>query len=133
MYSNGRRNGTARGGRTGGFAVESGRGVWRRASATVGQIREAIESHQDARERVTTARAFRETFNSAGESLKWPPRRCAPDRPLVDDLKRKDFVAVTSFSEAEVVETDFLDWFAGIARRGEPLVEFLSSAVGVDF
>ena len=68
-----------------------------------------------------------------GDSLKRPPRGYEADHPLVEDLKRKDFVAAMSFSEAEVVEVDFLDWFAGIARRGAPFVEFLSKAVGVDY
>ena len=82
---------------------------------------------------MTTARAFTETFELDGDSLKRPPRGYEADHPLVEDLKRKDFIALTSFSEAEVVKSDFLDWFAGIARRGAPLVEFLSSAVGVRF
>ena len=69
----------------------------------------------------------------AGDSLKRPPRGYDPDHPLVEDLKRKDFVAVTNFSEAEVLQADFVEWFAGIARRGAPLVEFLSNAVGVEF
>ena len=52
---------------------------------------------------------------------------------MIEDLKRKDFVAVTSFSEEEALRDDLLEWFAGIARRGAPLVEFLSNAVGVEF
>ena len=108
-------------------------GVWRPDSPTVTKIREAIHEQPDAWARITTAPAFRETFDLAGESLKRPPRGYEPDHPLVEDLKRKDFVAVTSFPEDEVLREDFLEWFAGIARRGAPFVEFLTRAVGVEF
>ena len=111
----------------------AGCGVWRPDGPTVTKIREAIDVERDAWTRVTTARGFTETFELEGDSLKRPPRGYEADHPLVEDLKRKDFVAATSFSEAEVVESDFLDWFAGITRRGAPFVEFLSRAVGVDF
>ena len=96
----------------------AGCGVWRPDGPTVTKIREAIDVERDAWTRVTTARDFTETFELEGDSLKRPPRGYEADHPLVEDLKRKDFVAAMSFSEGEVLEVDFLDWFAGIARRG---------------
>ena len=111
----------------------AGCGVWRPDGPTVTKIREAIDVEQDAWTRVTTARGFTETFELTGDSLKRPPRGYEADHPLVEDLKRKDFVAATNFSEGEVLQVDFLDWFVGVARRGAPFVEFLSKAVGVEF
>ena len=66
-------------------------------------------------------------------ALKRPPRGYDADHPLVEDLKRKDFIATTSFPESQVLEDDFLEWFAGITRTGAPFVEFLANAVGVEF
>ena len=57
-----------------------------------------------------------------GQSLKRPPRGYDPDHPLIDDLKRKDFVAVTRFSEAEACAPDFPERFAAIARTGAGFV-----------
>ena len=111
----------------------AGCGIWRPDSATVTQIREAIHAQQKAWTRITTARAFTETFELEGEKLKRPPRGYDADHPLVEDLKRKDFIGVTSFSEAEVLKPGFLEWFAGITRSGSPLVEFLARGVGVEF
>ena len=85
----------------------AGCGVWRPDGPTVTKIREAIDGERDAWTRVTTARDFTETFELEGDSLKRPPRGYEADHPLVEDLKRKDFVAAMSFSEAEVVEVDF--------------------------
>ena len=56
-----------------------------------------------------------------------------PDHPLIEDLKRKDFIARAEVSEADAVAPDFLDRFAGIARSGGPFVRFLSEALGVPF
>ena len=72
----------------------AGCGVWRPDGPTVTKIREAIDVERDAWTRVTTARDFTETFELEGDSLKRPPRGYEADHPLVEDLKRKDFVAV---------------------------------------
>lgn len=108
-------------------------GVWRPDGRALTRIREAIVAAPKGWTDITTSGSFTGTFELAGDSLKRPPRGQDPGHPLVEDLKRKDFVAVTSFSEAEVPEADFLDRFAGVARRGAPLVRFLSDAVGVHF
>ena len=54
----------------------------------------------------------------AGEALKRPPRGYDPEHPLIEDLKRKDFVAITDIPEAEAIRPDFLDRFATVARAG---------------
>ena len=111
----------------------AGCGIWRPDTPTVTRIRVAIDEGQGNWTRITTARRFTRTFELAGESLKRPPRGYDADHPLVEDLKRKDFIAAISFPESQVLEDDFLEWFAGIARRGAPFVEFLANAVGVEF
>ena len=111
----------------------AGCGIWRPDSGTVARIREAIDEGREDWTRITTDPAFTGTFELAGDSLKRPPRGYDADHPLVEDLKRKDFIAATSFPERQVLEDDFLEWFAGVVRRGAPFVEFLSGAVGVEF
>ena len=68
-----------------------------------------------------------------GQSLKRPPRGYDAAHPLIEDLKRKDFIARTIFREADAVQPDFLQRFAQVARSGAALVGFLSRAVGVPF
>ena len=98
----------------------------------MGAIREAIAGRPRVWRRVTGA-SFCETFSMMGESLKRPPRGYDADHPLIGDLKRKDFIARAEVSEADAVEPDFLDRFAGIARSGGPFVRFLSEALCVPF
>ena len=114
-------------------ACFAGCGVWHPDGPTLAGIRDAIVDRPDEWQRITTAGAFLGTFELTGESLKRPPRGYDPDHPLIDDLKRKSFVAVTRFPEAEACQADFPDRFAGIARTGSPFMAFLARAVGVPF
>ena len=109
----------------------AGCGIWHPDNDTLGRIRDAIVERSDEWQRITSAETFRATFELAGGALKRAPRGYDPEHPLIDDLKRKDFVAVTSFSEAAVSRPDFLNRFAEIACSGAPLVGFLAEAVGV--
>ena len=51
----------------------------------------------------------------------------------MEDLKRRDFVAITSFSEADAIRPYFLNRFTAIVRKGSTFVRFLSQGVGVPY
>ena len=108
-------------------------GIWHPGGDALAEIRNAIIEDPASWTRMTQAKAFRDTFTLMGQSLKRPPRGCDAAHPLIDDLKRKDFVAATVFHEADAIRPDFLQRFAQIARGGAAFVGFLSRAVGVSF
>ena len=95
----------------------AGCGVWRPDGPTVTKIREAIDVEQHAWTRVTTARDFTETFELEGDSLKRPPRGYEADHPLVEDLKRKDFVALRAFRKPRWCGRTF--WTGSRGSRSE--------------
>ena len=68
-----------------------------------------------------------------GDSLKRPPRGFDPDHPLIEDLKRKDFIASMTHDEKSVTAPDFIDRVAESFAAGAPLVAFLCRAVGAPF
>ena len=111
----------------------AGCGVWRPDSRALGRIRDAVVDQPEAWRRITAAKAFQAAFELSGASLKRPPRGYDPDHPLIEDLKRKDFVAVSAFPEADACAGDLLERFTAIARAGSGFVEFLSRAVGAPF
>ena len=111
----------------------AGCGVWHPDSPTLGKIRDAIVEKPEEWTRITTSGDFCRTFRLAGEALKRPPRGYDPEHPLVEDLKRKDFVVIADVEEAEAVRPDFLDRFAAIARSGSGFTSYLCKAVGVPF
>ena len=111
----------------------AGCGVWHPDSATLGRIRDAIVERPEEWTRITASAAFCRTFRLAGEALKRPPRGYDPAHPLIEDLKRKDFVAIADIPEADALRPGFLDRFAEVAREGSALTAFLCKAVGVPF
>ena len=114
-------------------ACFAGCGIWSPGSDALAQIRRAIADNPAGWKRVTQAAAFRDHFSLMGQSLKRPPRGFDAGHPLIEDLKRKDFVARTRFDEADAVQPDFLQRFTGVVRSGAEFVRFLSRAVGVPF
>ncbi len=111
----------------------AGCGIWRPDRDALGRIRDAIAERPDEWTRIMRATAFRGTFELMGESLERPPRGYDPEHPLIRELERKDFVAITSFPDADASQPDFLERFTAIARKGARFVKFLSQAVGVPY
>lgn len=110
-----------------------GVGIWRPDAATASAIRTAIDESPDAWKKSTRTRRFTDVFTLDGDSLKRPPPGFDPAHPLIDDLKRKDFVASTRLTQARVTADGFLDDFIDHCRRGAPFMGFLCRAVGVRF
>ena len=104
-------------------------GVWHPDGPALARIRDSIANDMAGWRRVTSAKALGPNGALAGESLKRPPRGHDPDHPLIDDLKRKDFFALTRFTEEEACAPGFIDEFAGTCRTFAPLARFLTRAL----
>jgi uncharacterized protein (TIGR02453 family) len=113
--------------------VFAGVGIWRPDAATLGQIRSVIVENPAKWKRAKTAKSFTDRYELAGESLKRAPKAYDPDHPLIEDLKRKDFVAFTQFKEADLFRAGFLGEYAKTARAAKPFMEFLTRAVGLQW
>jgi uncharacterized protein (TIGR02453 family) len=113
--------------------VFAGAGLWHPDAETLRAVRDAIVAKSGNWKRAVSGKAFRERFELGGEALKRPPRGYDPEHPLIDDLKRRDFVAMTPFDDAEVLAADFLDRYAEVSRRARPFMRFLTVAVGLPF
>lgn len=109
----------------------AGAGLWRPDSPTLSAVRKTIAENPGLWKKAHSGKRFREIFTPGGESLKRPPRGFAPDHPLIEDLKRKDFVVSTPFEERDVCGPDFMNEFARVCRTGAPYVAFLTRAVGL--
>ena len=104
-------------------------GMWRPEAEPLRLVREAIVEHPERWRKAIVGKRFRELYELEGEVLKRPPRGFPPDHPLAEDLRRKDFVASTSFEAAEIFEPDFLRRYAATARAAAPFMAFLTGAV----
>ena len=109
-------------------------GLWRPETANAYRVRQAIVDDAAGWRRAAHGKAFREVYGDLeGESLKRPPSGFDAEHPLIDDLKRKDFIASGRFSQAEVTASDFIDTYAGTVRAGAPFMRFLCEALGLPF
>lgn len=113
--------------------VFSAMGIWRPDSATLRRIRDALVESPAGWQRAIDDGAFRAHYDLAGESLVRAPRGYDPEHPLIDDLKRKDFIAVTPIEEEAVMRPDFLPAYSELVGAGKPLVRWLCGALGVEF
>jgi uncharacterized protein (TIGR02453 family) len=102
-------------------------GVWHPERLALHQIRSAIVANPKGWS------AARRKLELGGESLSRPPRGFDPNHPLIEDLKRKDFIAAIDFSDAQICGANFLKEFTAACRTMLPLVEFTTKALGAAF
>jgi uncharacterized protein (TIGR02453 family) len=111
----------------------AGAGIWHPDNPTLTNIRQAIVDDPRTWKRVAYGKRFGDNYELAGDSLKRPPRGFDEDHPYVEDLKRKDFVGMSSFSEREITSEDLLKNFSERCRGASGFVEFLCGATGLSF
>jgi uncharacterized protein (TIGR02453 family) len=108
-------------------------GIWRPRAETARSVRDAIVASPERWRRALVARSFRARFRMDDSRLKRPPRGYDPDHALVEDLKLKQFTAMTSLSEGDACAPDFLARFAKICAATSPFMQFLTEAVGLEW
>jgi uncharacterized protein (DUF2461 family) len=84
-------------------------------------------------QRARDDRKFRLRFDLEGGSLTRPPRGFPADHPLVEDLKRTDFLGLEGLEEQDVLSAGFLRRVANAFAASRPLMRFLCDALKVPF
>ncbi len=110
-----------------------GVGMWRPESAPLGKIRERISERQKEWLGASTNTRFKRHFSLGGESLTRPPRGYAKDHPLIDDIKRKDFIAVKNMQHSDALHPKFQQKVETAFKAANDYMRFLCKAVEVPF
>ena len=113
--------------------VFAGSGIWRPDGKTLAKIRDAIVEDPAAWKKVITRKSFAGGCTLSGDKLKRPPRGYDKDHPYLEDLKRKDFVTFTNFTEKEACAPDFITRFVKVCRTAAPFMKFIADAIDVDW
>jgi len=108
-----------------------GVGMWRPDSEPLRQIRERIAARPGEWSRATGTPAFKRYFNLGGEALQRPPRGFDKDHPLIDDIKRKSFIAVRQMTVEDCLKPQFQRSVETSFKQVTSYMEFLCAAVGV--
>jgi uncharacterized protein (TIGR02453 family) len=106
-----------------------GVGIWRPDSTALNKIRDAIVENEKAWKSASGEQKFAGQFAISGESLKNPPRGYSKDHPLLEDLKRKDFIAISTLSEKSVTSTQLLGQAVERFQVAQPYMRFLCHAL----
>jgi uncharacterized protein (TIGR02453 family) len=110
-----------------------GAGLWHPEPESQRRIRQFIFDNPGAWKAAVHAPAFKRKFAMDGDSLVRPPRGFPADHELIEDFKRKDFVATTTIDDAVVLGPNLRKTvaahFAGLA----PLVDYLCASLDLEF
>jgi len=110
-----------------------GAGVWRPDASSLSKIRDRIVDHGDDWLSVIESKVFKKHFLLEGDALKKSPRGYAKDHPLIDELKRKDFIAISKLSEKTVVSKRLMPHVLTRFEQVEPLMYYLCKALALRF
>ncbi len=110
-----------------------GTGIWRPDSDSLAAIRSSIAENSGNWKRARDAKRFVAHFRFGGDRLKRPPRGYAANHPYIEDLRRKDFIAVAEFPISRIRSSGFIDEVAARYATAKPLMKFLCAALDLRF
>ncbi|MDX8388276.1 MAG: DUF2461 domain-containing protein [Ghiorsea sp.] len=110
-----------------------GVGLWHPDAVALKGIRNHIDTFPESWKSSVSEKKFDKFFSFAGDSLKRAPKGYPIDHPMIEDLKRKDFIALAQVAPELCFEDDFADIVMGYFKLAEPLMKELCRAVRVPF
>ena len=110
-----------------------GVGIWRPDPTALGKIRDVIAEHPARWRAATGARAFNKHFALRGEALSRPPRGYAKNHPLIDDLKRKDFIAIAPMADAHMLDGRVKARVVDRFKAADDYMQFLCAALALRY
>jgi len=110
-----------------------GAGIWHPDSDTLKKIRTYIDAHPTRWEDGRDDSGFSKAFQLAGDSLSRAPKGYAPDHPMIEDLKRKDFIGIAPLMPELLMQDDLTGLISSYFETATPFMQQLCRAVGVQY
>jgi len=99
----------------------------------LGSIRESLSDSPSHWHKLINKKKFRDNFDLVGEKLKRPPRGFNPEHPSIEDLKRKDFLALQNFDKKLFLSKDIVPEVSKQFKIGKDFLEFLCESLDLPF
>lgn len=106
-----------------------GVGIWRPDGTALGKIRDRICECEAQWRTVTCDKTFNRYFELSGDSLVRPPYGYAKDHPLIDDIKRKDFIAMAPIIDDKLITPSFIKQTLTHFHASNDFMQFLCQAL----
>ena len=110
-----------------------GAGIWRPESKTLNNIREFLVDNPNAWKRLCQSKKFANNWEFRGSSLIRPPKGFSRDHELIEDLKRKDFIAIMNFDHQEIYASSFVKFVIKHYKQSSELMAYLCMALELDY
>lgn len=94
------------------------------------RIRKEFEADGDGIRKIITAPIFVKTFGELkGSGVKTAPQGFSKDHPNIDLIRKKQFYAMKSFSDNEVLAPDFVDKVLDAYQAVRPFFDYMSEVL----
>ncbi len=109
-------------------------GIWRPESPALRQLRQFIVDNPASWEKAAHAPAFRRRYRLGGEDmLVRPPRGFPADFPFIEDLRRRNFIALRDIPDSVVTGTRLRQVLARDLQATAPFMDYLCAALDLEF
>ena len=108
-----------------------GIGLWHPDPVMRTKVTDAIATKPEAWRDATSGKEFRKLLKMEGDSMAKLPKQYDPQHPFAEDLKRKDFIVVSYFSEKQACAKDFIERVEGVCSAAAPYLGFIIRASGL--
>jgi uncharacterized protein (TIGR02453 family) len=110
-----------------------GAGCWHPEADALGKIRDLVVHKPEKWFAVRDDKKFTAQWGLAGDSLTRPPRGYAADHIAIEDIKRKDFVALAPLAIKEVTGKGFVTLAEKRFTETVPFMKFLCESLEVPY
>ncbi len=108
-------------------------GCWHPEPDVLWKLRERIAQKPERWFAARDDKLFVSQWELWGDRLTRPPRGYAADHPAIEDIKRKDFVAIASLSSREATGTGLVKLAGKRFAEAAPFMRFLCEALDVAY
>lgn len=110
-----------------------GAGLWHPEPEAQRKIRQFLFDNPGAWKAAVHSPAFKRRYTMDGETLVRPPRGFPADHELIDDIKRKDFVATLGIEDSVVLGPRLRKAVADNFSALAPMMDYLCAALDLEF
>ena len=108
-------------------------GCWHPEADALGKIRDLVAQKPEKWFAARDDKKFTAQWELWGDSLTRPPRGYAAGHPAIEDIKRKDFVAIAALTGKEVTGKGLVALAEKRFTETTPMMKFLCEALGVQY